>query len=292
MIRIVHLSDLHFGAVAWETVRPLLDVISELQPTVVVISGDLTQRARKRQFELARDFVAELPETAPVIAVPGNHDVPLWDILRRMVAPLRRFDRYVTSDPFPQYIDDEIAVVGVNTARSLTIKNGRINREQLARIERVLEQSAPDALRIVVAHHPFVLPEDEPLTDRVGRTELALPVFLRVGVDLLLTGHRHHTWTSAPHPGLLAVHAGTATSRRVRREDNAFNLIEVRRESVSIQRFLWRPEEEIFAAPHFDRVRSFPRSGGRIITEPEDEASGPPGVEEPIEPVTTKGALK
>jgi 3',5'-cyclic AMP phosphodiesterase CpdA len=275
MTRIVHLSDLHFGAVARKTVQPLLRVISDLEPGVIVISGDLTQRARKRQFELARDFVAELPETTPVIAVPGNHDVPLWDILRRMVAPLRRFDRYVTSDPFPTYVDDEVAVVGVNTARSLTIKNGRINREQLARIEQVLERVRSDALRIVVAHHPFVLPEDEPLTDRVGRTELALPVFLRVGVDLLLTGHRHHTWTSAPHPGLLAVHAGTATSRRVRREDNAFNLIEVRRESISIHRFLWRPEEEIFAAPHFDRIRTYPRSGGRILTEPEGEISGP-----------------
>ncbi|MDW7760437.1 MAG: metallophosphoesterase [Acidobacteriota bacterium] len=275
MTRIVHLSDLHFGAVTRETVQPLLRVIFDLEPGVIVISGDLTQRARKRQFELARNFVSSLPEATPVIAVPGNHDIPLWDILRRLVAPLRRFDRYVTADPYPAFSNDEVAIVGVNTARSLTIKNGRINREQLARIEQVLQLSPPDALRIVVAHHPFVLPEDEPLTDRVGRAELALPVFLRVGVDLLLTGHRHHTWTNSPYPGLLAVHAGTATSRRVRREDNAFNLIEVQTESISIQRFLWQPEEEIFAAPHFDRIRSFPRSRGRIFTETEGKTSDP-----------------
>ena len=284
MIRIVHLSDLHFGAVARETVRPLLDVVSELQPTLVVISGDLTQRARKRQFELARDFVAELRKSSPVIAVPGNHDVPLWDILRRMVSPLGRFNRFVSAAPFPVHIDDEVAVVGVNTARSLTIKNGRINRGQLAQIEVTLEQSAPDALRIVVAHHPFVLPEDEPLTDRVGRTELALPVFLRVGVDLLLTGHRHHSWISAPHPGLLAVHAGTATSRRVRREENTFNMIEILQEKLSVHRFRWCPEEEIFEAPRCDRVRSFPRSGGRIITGPaEESADGHEGAAEEIQ---------
>lgn len=279
MARIVHLSDLHFGAVARETVEPLLRLISVLEPDVIVISGDLTQRARKRQFELARDFVTSLPEATPVIAVPGNHDIPLWDILRRLVAPLRRFDRYVTADPYPAFFDDEVAIVGVNTARSLTIKNGRINREQLARIEDVLKDSPAGALRIVVAHHPFVIPEDEPLADRVGRTELALPVFLEVGVDLLLTGHRHHTWTSAPHPGLLAVHAGTATSRRVRREENAFNLIEIRVHTISIQRFVWQPEEETFAAPRCDRIRSFERRGGRVITDPDVEEADQRGLQ-------------
>jgi 3',5'-cyclic AMP phosphodiesterase CpdA len=264
MTRIIHLSDLHFGALAGETVDPLLAVIAELSPSVVVISGDLTQRARRRQFELARTFIARLP--APVVAVPGNHDIPLWDVLRRFLAPRRRFRRYVSDDPFPTHLTDDVSVVGVNTARSLTFTNGRINRQQLLRVESILTQSPRRALRIVVAHHPFVVPEERPLTARVGRTELALPVFLRVGVDMLLTGHRHHTWISSPEPGLLTVHAGTATSRRVRREENSFNLIEVASREVSVHRFRWQPEDATFRPPRVDAIHRFQRQDGRVLT--------------------------
>lgn len=264
------MSDLHFGAVDERTVEPLLEAIADLSPDLVVISGDLTQRARRDQFLLARDFIRRLPGRG-VIAVPGNHDVPLWDLARRALAPCRRFYGYLGAERFPAYRDDEIVAVGVNTARPSAIKNGRINREQLQRIEEILDEGPAGALRVVIAHHPFVIPEGEPLKERVGRADVAIPAFLRVGVDLLLTGHRHHSWMSVPSSGLLAIHAGTATSHRVRREANAFNEIRIEADRITVRRFVWQPAAEAFQAPQPESTRSFRRHGGIL------------GVEEPLE---------
>ena len=128
---LAHLSDLHFGRVDEALVGPLQAVLAQLRPHLVVVTGDLTQRARSAQFRSARAFLDALP--ARHLVVPGNHDVPLYDITRRFLRPLARYRRYI-GDVEPLYVDEEVAVAGVNTARSLTVKGGRINAEQLARI--------------------------------------------------------------------------------------------------------------------------------------------------------------
>src|SRR6266550_2681089 len=130
MRTLVHLSDLHFGRVDEQIIEPLISAVTEINPDLVAVSGDLTQRARSRQFRDARAFLNALPQ--PQIVVPGNHDVPLHNVFTRFLRPLDKYKRHITGDLHPTYVDDEIVVVGVNTARSLTIKGGRINADQVA----------------------------------------------------------------------------------------------------------------------------------------------------------------
>jgi 3',5'-cyclic AMP phosphodiesterase CpdA len=129
MRTIVHLSDLHFGRVDQALVEPLIETVNALAPDLVAVSGDLTQRARTAQFVEARAFLDALP--APRIVVPGHHDVPLYNPVARFLGGLLKYRRYISDDLAPFYRDREIAVLGLNTARSLTFKNGRINRKQL-----------------------------------------------------------------------------------------------------------------------------------------------------------------
>src|SRR3989442_14173606 len=136
MRTLVHLSDLHFGRVDQNLIAPLIRSVAEVKPDLVAVSGDLTQRARSQQFREARAFLDSLPQ--PQIVVPGNHDVPLHNVFTRFLQPFDKYKRFITDDLQPVYADDEIVVVGVNTARSLTIKGGRINEEQVAGIREKL----------------------------------------------------------------------------------------------------------------------------------------------------------
>src|SRR6202171_469237 len=157
MRTLVHLSDLHFGRVDERVVGPLVAAVNEIKPDLVAISGDLTQRARSEQFREARAFLDRLPQ--PQIVVPGNHDVPLHNVFARFIQPLAKYKRFITDDLQPVYADEEIVVVGVNTARSVTIKGGRINEEQVAGIREKLCGSSEELVKVVVTHHPFDLPE-------------------------------------------------------------------------------------------------------------------------------------
>jgi predicted MPP superfamily phosphohydrolase len=136
MRTIVHLSDLHFGRVNPSLLDPLLTVVRDVAPDVVAISGDLTQRARSYQFQQARSFLDALPK--PQIVVPGNHDIPLHNLFARFLEPLTKYKLYITDDLQPVYEDEEVAIVGVNTARSLTFKGGRINETQVSRLREKL----------------------------------------------------------------------------------------------------------------------------------------------------------
>src|SRR5688572_20355637 len=129
MRKIVHISDLHFGAADPQVAERLAAAIDEVGPDLVVVSGDLTQRARTDQFLEARSFLDRLK--FPQLIVPGNHDVPLYNVFDRFVNPLENFRRYITADLEPFHTDEEIAVAGVNTTRSLTIKGGSISRSQI-----------------------------------------------------------------------------------------------------------------------------------------------------------------
>lgn len=244
MRTIIHLSDLHFGRVDQALLGPLRDLIHSIAPSVVVISGDLTQRARSEQFEEAKAFLDTLP--GPQIVVPGNHDISLYNVFRRFVKPLDRYKRYITDDLDPIYVDDEIAVVGVNTARSLTIKDGRVNKEQVAKIREQLAGLDPQITRIVVTHHPFDLPTTFEEEDLVDRAPMAMEVFAECGVDVLLAGHMHvsHAASTASRYqndayAALVVQAGTATSTRGRGEVNSFNLLRVEHERVEVDRYGW-----------------------------------------------------
>ena len=265
MRTLIHLSDLHFGRVDQALLGPLHDLIHSIAPDVVVVSGDLTQRAKVEQFEEARAFLDTLP--GPQIVVPGNHDISLYNVFRRFVQPLKRYKRYITDDLDPIHVDDEIAVLGINTARSLTFKDGRINKEQVAKIREELAGLDPAIIRVVVTHHPFDLPRNADDDDLVNRAPMAMAAFAECGVDLLLAGHLHlsHSDSTAErYPfseyAALVIQAGTATSKRARGEVNSFNAIRVEPARVEVDRYGWDVQ-----AAQFSKVstESFTRSGGR-----------------------------
>lgn len=244
MRTLVHLSDLHFGRVDPELLAPLRALVQRIAPDVVVVSGDLTQRARSEQFEEARAYLDTLP--GPQIVVPGNHDISLYNVLRRFLAPLERYKRYITDDLTPAFVDDEIAVLGVNTARSLTFKDGRVNEEQVGAIRARLAEVPEHAVRIIVTHHPFDLPETFDEDDLVDRAPMAMRAFAESGVDVLMAGHLHasHAGSTAERYRIseyaaLVIQAGTATSTRGRGETNSFNVVRVEPDRVEVDRYGW-----------------------------------------------------
>jgi 3',5'-cyclic AMP phosphodiesterase CpdA len=249
---LVHLSDLHFGRTDAAVLEPLARSVRELDPDVVVISGDLTQRARSAQFEDARRFLDGLPR--PQVVVPGNHDVPLYNLLQRFLAPLDKFRRIINADLEPMYQDEEIAVVGINTARSLVFKGGRVSEAQIERVRQRLCKLDERITKILVTHHPFDLPEHADARHIVGRARKAIHAFAGCGADLILSGHMHasHTGDAGARHGLeagapLVVQAGTATSTRGRGEANSFNAVYVEPGRARIDRHAWDPEKGDFA---------------------------------------------
>lgn len=238
MRTLVHLSDLHFGRLDHAILPQLRRTIEKISPDVVIVSGDLTQRAHPEEFEQARDFLDTLP--GPQIVVPGNHDVPLHNLYARLYLPLREYRRFISDDLEPYYRDGEIAILGINTARSLVWKNGRVNLRQISRIEERFCE-AKHVMKVLVTHHPFDLPAEYGQRDLVGRAHHAMAKIARCGIDLLLAGHFHltrtgHTALRYQIPGHSAIYVQAGTmSTRARGEANSFNNIRISSDCIEVQ---------------------------------------------------------
>ena len=239
---IVHLSDIHFGRVDRDVAERVIEKVNEIGPDVVVVSGDLTQRAKTAEFLEAKRFLEKLPK--PQIVVPGNHDVPLYNVFDRFFRPLEKFRNYITQELTPTFVDREMAIVGVNTARSLVVKGGRVNHQQISYIQNVMCDVPQEALKVVVTHHPFDVPEHHDERDIVGRAQLAIPMIAECGADVFLAGHLHvsNIGSTAERYRLengkaaLVIQAGTATSVRGRGEAHSFNLLEFADPTLAIHR--------------------------------------------------------
>jgi 3',5'-cyclic AMP phosphodiesterase CpdA len=269
MRTIVHMSDIHFGRTDPAVVRGLIIFVNEVQPDLVAVSGDLTQRARSWQFQEARAFLDALPQ--PQIVVPGNHDVPLYNIFSRFLSPLDKYRRHITDDLNPVYVDEEMAVVGVNTARSLTFKGGRINEDQVAWVRETLCVAREDLVKVMVSHHPFDLPDGHGENALVGRARMAMEALAACGADLFLAGHLHvsHTGHTAKRYKIkghsaLVVQAGTATSTRSRGETNSFNVIRLQHPEITVERVSWQPETSVFALAATEKFRHTPEGWTRL----------------------------
>ena len=232
-----------------------MDFVGQRQPDLVVLSGDLTQRAKASQFREARKFVDSLP--VPSLVVPGNHDVPLYRIWERFGQPFGSYRRNFSADLEPVYQDEELLVIGVNTAHGRTFKNGRFTSQRLLQIAEILDEAGDDVFKVVVAHHHVIQPpwfDRQPVATNAWE---AMDIFTRHGVDLILSGHLHQSFIGNSEefypkgrPPVVILHSGTTTSNRGRageRDKNTCNWIRVDEKSLLVSHYRWEPSVHRFA---------------------------------------------
>jgi len=264
---IVHLSDLHFGCISHpRVVQALVQEVNDRSVDLVVLSGDLTQRARSREFEAARSMLDAME--APTLVVPGNHDVyPFWNPIRRLRTPLARYRQYVTDDLAPTFEAKGVAVLGIASAHGATIKGGRVTRADRAAIRRYFEGVPDAAFRVLALHHHLTRIRSIGPHGVARHARKALDAAAQAGIHLILCGHLHvsHvemlTWA---HRRLVVASAGTATSNRWREPTGAvnfYNLITVRDDEFSIEERRYVPADGRFVG---DGVTRFERPVGAV----------------------------
>lgn len=291
MLTLLHISDLHLGApFEPKAAEAVLRLASKLGPDAVIVSGDLTQRAKPDQFRQARRFIALLPDV-PTLVVPGNHDVPLYRVWERLTRP---HDAYLENSGASREgvlrLPGAVVVGLDSTSPRVTITRGRITRRQVDWAMKQFAAAEPDDAKIVVAHHHFVEAPDA-LSDRsmIGGGR-AMRRFIRGGIDLAMGGHLHRAFIGnsldfffeGPRDrGMIIVQAGTATSRRGRgreRERNSLNVLRIHDSWLEVTHHLYFDDEDAFA-PLSHHV--FARAGHRFGANPEallsshEEVTGP-----------------
>lgn len=224
---LLQISDTHFGTEQPQVVEALVALSARQQPNLVVLSGDITQRARPAQFRAAKAFVERLG--APVLAIPGNHDIALFDLWARLTRPYARYAKAFGTELEPVHASQDWLVVGVNTIRPWRHKNGEVSAAQIDRVAKLLRAASPAQLRVVVVHQPLAVTEARDRTNLLRGHGDAVRAWAAAGADLLMGGHIHLPYTMAL-PGwareLWVVQAGTAVSSRTRRGvPNSVNIL-------------------------------------------------------------------
>lgn len=273
-MRILHISDLHFGPPYREDIgRCLLEIAPTLCPQAIVVSGDLTQRARRDQFIAARAMLDQLPRV-PMLVIPGNHDVPLYRIKERLCDPHGLYREIISDDLNPVLQLPGAVLVGLDsTAPRRAISNGRITLNQLAHSKRIFADSPEGAAKIIVAHHHFAPAPDYLHDQTMPKSKRAINRFVEQGVELILGGHLHRAYIGNSlnfYPGnrrdrgIVIVQCGTSTSRRGRgpeSEKNSFNLIDIEADVLSVTHYTHFQQRQAFAP--LSR-HHFPRPGKQL----------------------------
>lgn len=259
--RLAHLSDLHFGKIAHpRIVDSLVEEINEAEMDLVVISGDLTQRAREVEYQAAAAMLEAIE--APTLVVPGNHDVyPWWMPVKRIFSPLARFERHVSEDPMPEYIQDGLAVLGINSAHGRTVKGGRIGINEQEAITAFFGPRPQTVFKILVVHHHLTQIQALGPHDVARKARKTLDRATKSGVDLVLCGHLHVSHIEpieiVPEKHRLVIaSAGTATSsrgRRKHRETNFYNVVSVGTDHFTVEERRFEPGDEQFSSDHITR---------------------------------------
>lgn len=244
-MRIVHVSDIHFGTETAELVAGLVERARALAPDLIIASGDFTMAGRPREFIPAARLLSELGgDGTPVIATPGNHDLPVYNLWDRFVRPFARYQKWIEPVSQRAFVDERAAVLSLNSARrwdlSLNWSHGRLSRSQILEADRFFAGAQDAAFRALAVHHPFHVPEQLPGFRTIGRGEAMLDVLAKRRVHAVFSGHLHLREVIARRFEIEAdaergswevslVQAGTATSTRGREdaERNSFNRVEV-----------------------------------------------------------------
>jgi len=260
MLKLLHISDLHFGPPYLSRVGESLQRMArEVDPDVVVASGDFTQRAREEQFAEARAFLDRLP-SVPKVVVPGNHDVPLYRWDQRWSNPHQLYRKYINEELNCVWrLDGAVLVALDSTSPRRAITNGRIEKEQLQFCREAFAGTPPDAVRVVVAHHHFAPAPDFERDQTMPRAKRAMKEFIGMDVDLILGGHLHRAYIGdsldvypglrSGHQGIIIVQCGTTTSRRGRgreRERNTFNVIKIDPTTIYVVHYMYFDDLDAF----------------------------------------------
>lgn len=232
MRKIAHISDLHFGREDPLAVEALIDELNQNKPDLVVVSGDLTQRARTKQFIAAAKFMKDIK--FPQIVIPGNHDLIIYNIFNRIFNPLKKYRKYISLKDHPTFIDEEIAVVGINTARSGRWEAGKIRKDDIEYISETFENIENKKLKALVIHHNFISQPKKRLKKAVKRSSKLIERMKTNEIDIILAGHVHDAYTdhiknhTDSETSTLIVSAGTAISERTRGSvPNSYNWLEI-----------------------------------------------------------------
>lgn len=294
MTRLLHISDLHFGPpYVPEVGEALLEIAPRLEPDVIVVSGDLTQRAKPEQFAEARKFIDRLP-AVPKVIVPGNHDVPLYRVAERFTDPHKYYREHISPELNTTLALDDAVIVGLDsTAPKSSLTNGRVHAGQLEFCQEAFAEAPEHASRIVVAHHHFAPAPDYLYDQTMPKARRAMNRFIELGVELVLGGHLHRAYIGNSldfYPGnhrdrgIVIVQCGTSTSRRGRgreREKNSFNLIDIEGGMLHITHYMYFTEDRKFDP--FSRYL-FPRPGRRFTESPPVSPEGRADSEQTIVP--------
>jgi len=271
MLTILHISDLHFGPRYLPAIgEELLRTAARLDPDIIVISGDFTQRAKRRQFAEAREFLDRLPQKPTVVTV-GNHDVPLYRIHERIFSPVALYREYISAELDTVLLRDDAVIVSLDsTSPHRSITNGRLSRRQLDFAADAFRGAPAGAIRIVVTHHNLAPAPDFEGGSVMHGARRIIERFVEMGVELVLGGHLHRAYSASSfdiveeHPpgnGIRIVQAGTATSSRGRGRErlrNSFNLVRIDNDAIRVTPYLFFDDLPGFA-PVADHT--FPRAG-------------------------------
>ncbi len=243
--QIIQISDTHFGTEKPEVTQSLADKVNAITPDALILSGDITQRAKPHQFQAAREFIDQLTFDH-LLATPGNHDIPLYRFIARFTHPYRQYHHWLGDTP-NELILDHVAVISLNSCNIWHYKNGFFSDAELDRAERFFTRVPDDYFKILVAHHPVdaILPSDE---DNIAvNSEVAVKRCAKLGVNLIMGGHIHNQFVrrlTHRYPDLKAPvwvsQAGTAISARTRGGlPNSFTQLEIDQEQGAASAYIW-----------------------------------------------------
>jgi 3',5'-cyclic AMP phosphodiesterase CpdA len=243
-IKLLHISDLHFGRIEKAVLDQLEKYLSSQEHPfhLAILTGDLTQRARREQFIAAKEFLAKLK--CPLFVVPGNHDVPLYNLFLRVFRPYHKFRTHFGSHAPQFYEDERVVVFGLWTVNTLKVQEGTIQMSQVKALEEKFKSVPAGKIKIVAFHHPLVGMKNPRIQQALQRVRELHPQVLMWGHDHV-SGARH--WDEKNGTGPVLVAAGTSVSNRTREESNSFNVLEFDGDRLSVKTVSFDPKLQRFA---------------------------------------------